>query len=175
MNIVLFGLLGLLGVVAIILIGARFGLFAGRPPDDLGVTAGRLKAPSNTRNSVSSQAVLYADHPQREYARIAPFALVNGDAAASMQALAGVLSTMPEIRIVKQQPDYLYAEARTRWMRYVDDLEFWVNPAAGVIEVRSASRLGSEDFGVNRKRVERIRAAYQAGSTRSTVGITPTK
>jgi uncharacterized protein (DUF1499 family) len=41
-------------------------------------------------------------------------------------------------------------------------VEFWVNPAKGVIDVRSASRLGREDFGVNRARVEAIRAAYQA-------------
>lgn len=159
-------LVTLLALVAIVLIGAQFGMFTGRPPEDLGVAEGRLKAPSNTRNSVSSQAELHADHPQLDYARIAPLPFLNGDAAASMQALAGVLSTMPDIRIVKQQPDYLYAEASTRWMRFVDDLEFWANPAAGVIEVRSASRLGSEDFGVNRKRVEAIRAAYLARSPR---------
>jgi uncharacterized protein (DUF1499 family) len=41
-------------------------------------------------------------------------------------------------------------------------VEFWVNPAKGVIDVRSASRLGREDFGVNRARVEAIRAAYMA-------------
>jgi uncharacterized protein (DUF1499 family) len=41
-------------------------------------------------------------------------------------------------------------------------VEFWVNPAKGVIDLRSASRLGREDFGVNRVRVEAIRAAYTA-------------
>ena len=87
-----------LGLVAIVLIGARVGLFAGRPPTDLGVSDGRLKAPSNSRNSISSQAVLYPAHPQADYARIAPFEFLDGDAAASMQALRGVLSAMPEIR-----------------------------------------------------------------------------
>jgi uncharacterized protein (DUF1499 family) len=42
----------------------------------------------------------------------------------------------------------------------VDDAEFWLDPAAGVIQVRSASRLGSKDFGVNRKRIEAIRSRY---------------
>jgi len=43
-------------------------------------------------------------------------------------------------------------------MRFVDDTEFWFDPAAGVIHVRSASRVGSKDFGVNRARIEAIRA-----------------
>jgi uncharacterized protein (DUF1499 family) len=43
-------------------------------------------------------------------------------------------------------------------------LEFWLNPALGVIEVRSASRLGREDFGTNRQRIERIRSAYNTAT-----------
>lgn len=154
-------LTGLLGLLALILIGARFGLFAGQAPADLGVTDGRLKAPSPTRNSVSSQAALYPGHQQLDYARIAPLELVNGDAGTSLQVLHATLAAMPRVTIIDQRPDYLRAEARTRWLRFVDDLEFWANPQAGVIEVRSASRLGSEDFGVNRERMERIRAAYR--------------
>ncbi|PKO32632.1 MAG: DUF1499 domain-containing protein [Betaproteobacteria bacterium HGW-Betaproteobacteria-7] len=151
----------LLGLLVLILIGARFGLFAGSPPNDLGVTDGRLKPPSATRNSVSSQAALYPGHPQLDYARIAPLELVNGDASASLQTLQATLAAMPELTIIEQRPDYLRVEASTRWLRFVDDLEFWLNPQAGVIEVRSASRLGREDFGINRERMERIRAAYQ--------------
>lgn len=153
-----------LGLIAIVLIGARIGFFAGQAPTDLGVSDGRLKAPASSRNSVSSQAMLYPAHPQLDYARIAPLEFIEGNATASMQALIGVLSTRPEIRLVRQEPEYLYAEARTPWLRFVDDLEFWANPAQGVIEVRSASRLGREDFGVNRQRVESIRAAYLAST-----------
>ncbi|WP_265943100.1 DUF1499 domain-containing protein [Dechloromonas sp. A34] len=153
-----------LGLIAIALVGAQVGLFAGRSPNDLGVSGGRLKAPANSRNSVSSQAMLYPAHPQLDYAQIAPLEFLDGNATASMQALVKVLSTMPGISLVRQQPDYLYAEARTPWLRFVDDLEFWVNPAAGVIEVRSASRLGREDFGVNRQRMESIRSAYLASA-----------
>jgi uncharacterized protein (DUF1499 family) len=46
----------------------------------------------------------------------------------------------------------------TRLMRFVDDAEFYLDEKAGVIHVRSASRLGSSDFGVNRARIESIRA-----------------
>jgi uncharacterized protein (DUF1499 family) len=42
-------------------------------------------------------------------------------------------------------------------MRFVDDVEFWVDPAAGVVQVRSASRVGRKDLGVNRARIEAIR------------------
>ena len=52
--------------------------------------------------------------------------------------------------------NYLYAEFRSKLLGYVDDVEFFHDGA--VIQVRSASRLGRRDFGVNRKRVEDLRA-----------------
>jgi uncharacterized protein (DUF1499 family) len=60
-------------------------------------------------------------------------------------------------QIVKREPGYLYAQFTTQIMKYVDDAEFWFDPAAGIIQVRSSSRLGSSDLGVNRKRIEFIR------------------
>lgn len=147
-----------------VLLGARLGLFSGQPPRELGVREGRLKPPSLTRNSVSSQARLYPEHPQHAYASIAALPLRGADGAASLRALANLAQDLPELRLVEQRPDYLRFEARTRWLRFVDDLEFWLNPADHVIEVRSASRLGREDFGTNRARVERIRAAYRSGA-----------
>lgn len=136
--------------------------FTGKPPVDLGVQDGRLKAPSLTRNSVSSQLALHPGHPQRAYADITPLPLKAGGASVSMQALAHALTATPGVVIVQQEADYLRAEASTRWLRFVDDLEFWVDPAEGVIHLRSASRLGRDDLGTNRERMERIRAAYAA-------------
>jgi uncharacterized protein (DUF1499 family) len=153
-------LYGLLALVVLVLIGAQFGWLSGRQPSDIGVMQGRLKPPSLTRNSVSSQADLYPDHPQRAHALIPPLTLKHGDVTASLRTLATVLQTQPGVTLIEQRPDYLYAQARTRWLRFVDDLEFWFNPARGVIEVRSASRLGREDTGLNRRRIENIRAAY---------------
>lgn len=144
------------------LLAAQGGALRGTQPTDLGVKDGRLKAPSLTRNSVSSQAALYPDHPQTTYAKIEPLPLKNGDAAASFLALTSALQLVQGITVVDQRPDYLYAQAETRWLKFVDDLEFWVNPAAGVVELRSASRLGREDFGANRQRIEAVRSAYLA-------------
>jgi uncharacterized protein (DUF1499 family) len=151
-----------LAAIVLALLAAQVGLLSGQRPGDLGVKNGRLKPPSSTRNSVSSQAALTPDHPQRAYASIEPLPFKAGGAVASLEALAAVLQTMPGVTVIEQRPDYVYAQAQTRWLKFVDDLEFWANPASGVIELRSASRLGREDFGVNRQRIEKIRAAYLA-------------
>jgi len=151
-----------LAAIVLALVAAQAGLLSGQQPADLGVKDGRLKPPSRTRNCVSSQSSLYADHPQRSYASIEPLPLKSGGVADSMRALEGVLRAMPGIALVEQRADYVYAQARTRWLRFVDDVEFWANPTTGVIELRSASRIGREDFGVNRQRIEAIRSAYLA-------------
>ncbi|MES2888660.1 MAG: DUF1499 domain-containing protein, partial [Pseudomonadota bacterium] len=148
-----------LAAIVLALVAAQVGLLSGQQPADLGVKDGRLKPPSRTRNSVSSQAALFPDHPQRAHATIDPLPFKGAGAAASFKVLETVLQDMPGVTIVEQQPDYLYAQAQTRWLKFVDDVEFWANPASSVIELRSASRLGREDFGVNRKRIEAIRAA----------------
>ena len=138
------------------ILAGQLGLLKGKMPTDLGVHEGRLKPPSKTPNSVSSQASLYPDHPQRAYADIAPLPL-NGDAAATLARIGNIIEAMEGGEIVKREPGYLYAQFTTRIMRYVDDAEFWFDPDAGVIQVRSSSRLGSSDLGVNRKRIEFIR------------------
>jgi uncharacterized protein (DUF1499 family) len=142
------------------LLAGQLGLLKGTPPTDLGVHEGRLKPPSKTPNSVTSQATLYPDHPQRSYADIAPLP-ANGDPDATLNRIASIVEAMDGAKIVKKEPDYLYAQFTTKLMKYVDDAEFWVDPAAGVIQVRSASRLGSSDLGVNRKRIEFIRQKLQ--------------
>lgn len=150
------------GVIVAAAVLVQLGALRGSRPADIGVANGRLKPPSPTPNSVSSQAALYPDHPQRAYAEIAPLPLKHASGAASLQALAAVLAAMPGVTVVEQRPDYLYAQAETRWMKFTDDLEFWFDPARGAIELRSASRLGRKDFGVNRQRIETIRAAYSS-------------
>ncbi|HEY9647011.1 MAG TPA: DUF1499 domain-containing protein, partial [Chroococcidiopsis sp.] len=67
-------------------------------------------------------------------------------------------------KIITATSDYLYAEFSSKLMGFVDDVEFYLSPADGVIHVRSASRLGQSDLGVNRKRIEDIRAAFEAAA-----------
>lgn len=146
-----------LALALLVLGAAQLGLFSGGAPTNLGLRDGLFKPPSTTPNSVSSQANRWPDHARRTDAAIAPLAL-QGDGPATLAQLALIIEGMPGARIVERSPDYLYVQFTTRLMRFVDDTEFWFDPAAGVVQVRSASRVGREDFGVNRARVEALRA-----------------
>lgn len=148
--------IGVVTIAVLALLAGQIGLFRGMPPGDLGVHAGKLKQPSETANSVSSQALLWAGHAQREQAHIAPLA-VRGDASTTMARLQALLQAQPGVSIVDSRSDYLYVRYETRLMKFVDDVEFWFDAGSGVIQVRSASRLGRKDFGVNRRRIEDLR------------------
>lgn len=121
-------------------------MFSWQRPANLGVTNGRFAPCKRTPNCVSSQA----DPADAEHS-IAPIAF-RGDA---MAAVRKAVEAMPRTRIISADSHYLYAEFRSRLLRYVDDVEFLFHE--NVIHVRSASRLGRRDFGVNRKRIEEIR------------------
>ena len=75
-------------------------------------------------------------------------------------SLRSIVEQLPGVRVVETEPDYFRAEFTSRILRFVDDLEFLLDPEAQVIHVRSASRTGYWDFGANRKRVEQIRKTY---------------
>jgi uncharacterized protein (DUF1499 family) len=150
----------IVGFLLLVLMG-QAGLLKGKPKGELGVKDGKLQRPSRTENSVSSQAVLWPDHPMRMYAQIDPIRYA-GPGPAAMVKLKGLLQTMPRTEVVTAEPNYLYAQSTTAMLRFTDDVEFFLSEAEGVIHVRSASRLGQKDFAANRKRVEAIRTAFQA-------------
>lgn len=62
--------------------------------------------------------------------------------------------------ITIERPSYLQAHFTSRWLRFVDDVELRMDADNQVIHVRSASRVGHSDFGVNRKRVEKLRLLF---------------
>ena len=137
----------------------------GRAPTDLGVHDGRLKPPSDTPNSVSSQSTMWAGHAQARAAQIAPLALIDtgdGDGSATMARLRAVVAVWPGARVAEERSDYLRVQFETRWLKFVDDAEFWFDPQARAVQLRSASRLGRRDFGVNRERIEAIRSRLSA-------------
>jgi uncharacterized protein (DUF1499 family) len=78
-----------------------------------------------------------------------------------MAAARKAVEAMGGSTVIRQEGGYLYAEYRTRLMKFVDDLELAHDDKAGVLHVRSASRLGRRDFGVNRARVESLRARIE--------------
>lgn len=90
--------------------------------------------------------------------RITPLYTIGPPEDAWMAARNWV-ANLPRTRIVTERADYLHAECRSALFGFVDDLELNLRPSERIIAVRSAARLGYSDFGVNRRRVEALRAA----------------
>jgi len=65
-----------------------------------------------------------------------------------------IVSESPRTKIVEQTNSYIHAEAKTKWRRYTDDLLLKAIPEEGIIQVRSESRVGIGDNGVNQRRVD---------------------
>jgi uncharacterized protein (DUF1499 family) len=125
--------------------------FPGTRPSNLGVNNGQLAACSNTPNCVSSQA----SAADKEHS-VEPIAF-TGEAKAAIARLKAIIEGSERTKIVQADDTYLYAEFASKLMGFVDDVEFYADDSAKVIHVRSASRLGQSDLGVNRKRVEELR------------------
>lgn len=125
--------------------------FSFRRPKNLGVMNGRFAPCKRTPNCVSSQA----DPTDKEH-YIAPL-------KGTMEELRKAVESLPRTRVIAADSHYLYAEFRSKLLRYVDDVEFYYDGKA--IQVRSASRLGRRDFGVNRNRIEEIRRLLTAART----------
>ena len=93
---------------------------------------------------------------------LAQLCVLPGRATAAARAkLLTVLNGMARVKIVQSDPDRITAEFRSAVFGFVDDMEFRFGPP-GAIQLRSASRSGYYDFGVNRERVETIRARFSA-------------
>ncbi len=129
------------------------GLFSGSRPANLGYSAGKFAPPIWKPNCVSSTVEKSDSH------YIEPLKF-DGAAADAWKKLQAIVKASPRVNIVAAKPGYLYAEFKSAGIGFVDDVEFALDEAAGVIQVRSASRLGFRDLGVNRTRVELIRRQF---------------
>ena len=123
---------------------------SGTRPTNLGVRDGRLTGCPTSPNCVSSDAVDGAH-------AIAPLQLMVAPPD-GWRAVRKIIEELPRTKIISSTDDYLHAECSSAVFGFVDDLELHLRPAENLIAVRSASRLGHSDFGVNRKRVEQLRA-----------------
>jgi uncharacterized protein (DUF1499 family) len=142
---------------AAVLIAGQLNLLSGRRPATLGIKDGKLSPPrASAWNSVSSQAAL---HKHTDYHAIAPLAY-QGDGKAAFAKLTSIVRGQKGVNVITAEPGYLYAEFQTKWLKFIDDVEFMLDEPAGVIHMRSASRLGRKDFGVNRLRLESIRRKF---------------
>ncbi|MGB5961140.1 MAG: DUF1499 domain-containing protein [Coleofasciculaceae cyanobacterium] len=124
-------------------------MFAGTRPTNIGIQSEKLAACPGTPNCVNSQSL-------DAQSKIAPIAY-NSTPTEAMTKLKTVIGDMERTKIITETNNYLYAEFTSKLMGFVDDVEFLLDDNAKVIQVRSASRLGQSDLGVNRKRIEEIR------------------
>ncbi len=123
-------------------------------PKNLGAAGGRLAPCPHSPNCVSTQA---ADDAHR----IPPLPY-TGSKEQAMDRLVVVINSMPRTRIVTRTDTYLYVEFTTALMRYVDDVEFFLDDSKKILDFRSASRIGYGDMGVNRKRMEEVSRRFLA-------------
>lgn len=128
--------------------------FSGKQPTNLGVKEGKLAECLPSPNCVSSQST-DAIH------KIAPLTY-NSLPEEAFSKLKKIIQSQKNAKIVTETENYLYAQFTSQIMGFVDDVEFYLDKDAGVIQVRSASRLGESDLGVNRRRIEKIRSQFSA-------------
>ncbi|MEH1915680.1 DUF1499 domain-containing protein [Nostoc sp.] len=83
------------------------------------------------------------------------------DRNAAREILLKVIGVVPRTEIVEQTDNYIHALSKSRIFQFVDDVEFYLPPNESVIHLRSASRVGESDLGVNRRRAEQIRLALR--------------
>ena len=125
---------------------------SGGSPANLGVTEGRLSPCPDSPNCVSSQST------DKKH-EIEPFRYEDTLAEARAR-LISVLHSMSRSKVVTVQENYIHAEFASRLFRFVDDVEFYFDDDHRTIHLRSASRTGYSDLGVNRERIRRIRTRF---------------
>ncbi len=126
-----------------------------RRPSNLGPVQGKLRPCPNSPNCVCSCDA-------SEGHSIAPL-VWKGEPQAGLDRLIKVIQSLPRTTCEPvQEHRYFHAEFKSALFRFVDDIEFLVDPDAQVIHVRSASRVGKSDLGVNRQRVDEIRRMFEA-------------
>lgn len=123
---------------------------------DLGVINGRLMPCPKTPNCVNSQA---AD--EEHYIDPIHF---TGTQQEAKDRLLKILELEKRAKVLTVREDYIRAEFTSVLFRFIDDVEFYfpkMQATEMVIHVRSASRVGHSDLGVNRKRIEKIRSKFK--------------
>ena len=121
-------------------------------PHNLGITDGKLSPCPDSPNCVSSQS-----SDKRHFIEPVRY---EGTEQEAMERLIDVIQGMKRARIITMKDHYIHAEFTSAFFRFVDDVEFYFDSEAKIIQMRSASRIGYSDFGVNRQRMEKVRSLF---------------
>jgi uncharacterized protein (DUF1499 family) len=126
--------------------------FFSRKPSNLGVVNGRLADCPATPNCVCTQGGDPEHHMESLH--------FSGSPEEAMERLKTIIANVPRSKIITADARYIHAEVTSRLFRFVDDVEFLMEPDTKTIHFRSASRVGRSDLGVNRQRMEDIRQKF---------------
>ncbi|MGC9311860.1 MAG: DUF1499 domain-containing protein [Sediminispirochaetaceae bacterium] len=135
------------------LVSIMVGACSSAPQNSIGMQNSSFRPCPDSPNCVSSMA------SDSEHA-VQPLAYSGMTMDEARASIVSILETAKRCRIITMEERYIHAEFRSLVFRFVDDVEFYFPGDASIVHVKSASRLGYSDFGVNRKRVEQIRSAF---------------
>lgn len=142
------------GTTTILIISVICAGCAGRGTAEIGVKNGRLAPCPDYPNCVSSQTT-----DRRHYIESIAY---SGSLETARETTRTVIETMKRTKILTIENNYSHAEFTSALFRFVDDVEFYLAAADKTIHLRSASRKGYSDLGVNKKRMESIRIKFMA-------------
>jgi uncharacterized protein (DUF1499 family) len=143
-------LIGIGGIIIFGIVATFVGVQIAQPPTTLGVREGRLADCPGSPNCVSTQSSdsRFAMDPL-------PY---TSSALEAQRAVVELLRAQPRAEIVGEEPTYVHAVFRSPTVGFPDDVEFYVDEASKLIHFRSAARMGRGDMGVNRARMDTLRA-----------------
>ncbi|MFO8041755.1 MAG: DUF1499 domain-containing protein, partial [Alkalispirochaeta sp.] len=144
------GLLALAMVVGLVVLNRTQG---GRSVGSPKLAEGTLAPCPESPNCISTRA------PAEDTRHFVDPIPVAGEPDKVIAALAAIMEEQPRMRVIERGDRYVRATATSTLFRFVDDVDFLVDSEAGLLHMRSASRVGQGDIGVNRKPYEFFRDA----------------
>jgi uncharacterized protein (DUF1499 family) len=144
-------IISVLIVLFLILVVLLTVLSCASNPPKVQLVDGRLRACPNSPNCVSSESDSASSRIEPLTFRGPPEKAWN-NLKETIQELGG--------KIQEEREGYLWATFTSRVFRFADDMEFRMVSTDGMIHVRSGSRVGYSDLGVNRRRVEKLRTLF---------------
>jgi uncharacterized protein (DUF1499 family) len=111
--------------------------------------------PMNKKNCVSTIDLT-------SYHRIAPLP-ISGGLEETKARIHRTLNQFERVEIKEEQPHYVHGVFTSKWLKFKDDLELYIDENTNLLHFKSGSRLGYYDFKVNRKRVEQFKSLFHKG------------
>lgn len=153
------GLVTMVAVVGVVVLGAiaagQLGFFTGHKPEGVRPRlAAEATCPEGSQNCISTT------DPKNSTKEFPPLKFKNGSLDAHKALIKSIMKRNFQADPLNETADYLHFEVQTTLMKYTDDVEFFFDVPAGLIQMRSASRLGRSDLGANYKRLLKIEFSY---------------